>query len=116
MFKNYLKIALKTHYSIVVTEDMAKKYFGNEQALGKILKFSEKENYTVTGISFGMKAKEVFPEGWMIISIPYNWIPVITRNLNRMKWVLPSYADGREKFIERKQRVLAEVAEESQNP
>ncbi|GAI46632.1 unnamed protein product, partial [marine sediment metagenome] len=32
-------------------------------------------NYTVTGMTFGMKAKEIFEEGWILISIPYNWIP-----------------------------------------
>jgi uncharacterized protein (DUF169 family) len=29
-------------------------------------------NYTITGMSFGMKAKQVFPEGWILISIPFN--------------------------------------------
>lgn len=65
-----------------------------------------KVNFTVTGLSFGMKAKEIFPPGWMMISIPYQWIPTITRNLNEMKWVLPAYTDGREKFFERERRVM----------
>ncbi len=62
-------------------------------------------NFGITGTSFGMKAKEVFPEGWTLISIPYQWIPTITQNLKEMKWVLPSYAEGREKFLEREKRV-----------
>ena len=64
-----------------------------------------KVNYTITGLSFGMKAKEVFPEGWVLISIPYQWIPTITQNLKEMKWVLPSYTEGREKFLQREKRV-----------
>jgi len=77
---------------------------------------SGKVNYTVTGLAFGMKAKQIFEEGWMLISIPYNWIPTITQNLKEMEWVLPSYTEGREKFIEREQRYIEELSRESQNP
>ncbi len=76
---------------------------------------SGKVNYTITGIAFGMKAKQVFPEGQLLMSIPYNWIPIVTKNLNEMKWVLPSYTDGREKFIEREQRYTEELTRKSQN-
>ncbi|MBA7691290.1 hypothetical protein ES703_99833 [subsurface metagenome] len=77
---------------------------------------SGKVNYMVTGMTFGMKAKEVFEEGWMLISIPYSWIPTITQNLQEIKWVLPAYTDGREQFLKREQRVFEEAAKESQNP
>ena len=50
MIKGNPGIALKAPYSIVLTEDMAKKYFGDEEPLGKTLKFNNKDNYTVTGI------------------------------------------------------------------
>ena len=76
---------------------------------------SGKVNYTVTGISFGMKAKQVFPEGWMLIVIPYNWIPVIIQNLKEIEWVLPSYNDGVEKFKEREAKLMEKLAEEQQN-
>jgi uncharacterized protein (DUF169 family) len=75
---------------------------------------SGKVNYTVTGLAFGMKAKQVFPEGWILISIPYKWIPVIVQNLKEMEWVLPSYTDGREKFLEREKKVFEEAAQEAQ--
>lgn len=42
--------ALVNPYSIVLTENTAKKYFGNEQALGKIMQLSDTINLTVTGI------------------------------------------------------------------
>lgn len=77
---------------------------------------SGKVNYTVTGLAFGSKAKEVFPEGWILISIPYNWIPIITQNLQEMKWAPPSYTDGKEKFKEREQSVVEGLAKKSQNP
>jgi uncharacterized protein (DUF169 family) len=77
---------------------------------------SGKVNYTVTGLAFGAKSKEVFPEGLVLISIPYNWIPIITQNLHEMNWVPPAYTDGRKKFKEREARVIEKLAKESQNP
>jgi uncharacterized protein (DUF169 family) len=76
---------------------------------------SGKVNYTITGLAFGMIAKQIFEEGWMLLSIPYNWIPTITRNLQEMEWDLPSYTDGREKFLQREERVFNEAAQESRN-
>ncbi len=37
-------------HSIVLTKTLAKKLFGNEDAMGKIIKLDNKENFTVTGI------------------------------------------------------------------
>ncbi|MBN1161759.1 MAG: DUF169 domain-containing protein [Dehalococcoidales bacterium] len=77
---------------------------------------SGKVNFTVTGLAFGMKSKEVFEEGWILISIPYNWIPVITQNLREMKWVLPSYTEGREKFLLREKSNIEDLARKMENP
>ena len=77
---------------------------------------SGKVNFTVTGLAFGMKSKEVFEEGWILISIPYKWIPVITQNLHEMKWVLPSYTEGREKFLIREKTNIDELARKMENP
>ncbi len=52
---------------------------------------SGKVNYISTGFGSGMKAKKLFPEGRHLISIPYNWLPVITENLQEMPWVLPAW-------------------------
>jgi putative ABC transport system permease protein len=41
---------LKEPYSIVLTESLSKKLFGNENAIGKIIKIDNKDNFTVTGI------------------------------------------------------------------
>ncbi len=75
---------------------------------------SGKVNYVVTGMGFGMKSRQVFPEGWVLIAIPYNWLPIIARNLKEMEWVLPAYTDGREKFMERDERIKAELFKEAQ--
>ncbi len=52
---------------------------------------SGKVNYVITGMAYGMIARKVFPEGKVIVSIPWNWIPTITQNLMEMKWVLPGF-------------------------
>ena len=43
--------ALNAPYQIVLTKKMALKYFGKEDAMGKSLKVSSSDNYTVTGIA-----------------------------------------------------------------
>ena len=42
--------ALLGTYSIVLTEKLAKKIFGNEDPMGKIIKLDNADNFTVTGI------------------------------------------------------------------
>ena len=42
--------ALTRPDAVLITEDMAKKYFGNEDAVGKILKRDNKDNVVVTGV------------------------------------------------------------------
>ncbi|HVZ97468.1 MAG TPA: ABC transporter permease, partial [Chitinophagaceae bacterium] len=41
---------LKNVYSITITEKLAKKLFGNEDAIGKIIKIDSVDNFTVTGV------------------------------------------------------------------
>ena len=54
-------------------------------------------NYTVTGFSFGMIARELWPEGLILLSIPRDRLLDITTNLQDMEWELPNYQVGREK-------------------
>jgi len=42
--------ALKEKNTIVITEKMAKKYFGNEEALGKVLLMNTRNSFTVSGV------------------------------------------------------------------
>lgn len=72
-----------------------------------------KVNYMITGMTFGAKAKQIYEEGWIIFTIPYQKIPTITQNLNDMVWDLPSYSDGREKFLEREAKLFAEAEKEA---
>ncbi len=50
LIKGNQKNALKKAYSIVITEDMAQKYFGDEDPIGSIVKADNKFEYTVTGV------------------------------------------------------------------
>jgi uncharacterized protein (DUF169 family) len=50
-----------------------------------------KVNFIMTGLSFGMKVYSLFKPGQILLSIPYQWIPTITKNLAEMQWVLPAY-------------------------
>ena len=44
------KSALKTASDVVITENIAKKYFGNEDPIGKIIKLENKYPLTVSGV------------------------------------------------------------------
>ncbi len=43
-------IALNQVHNIVVTQKFAKKFFGNEDAVGKIIRIDSSDNFTVTGV------------------------------------------------------------------
>jgi uncharacterized protein (DUF169 family) len=53
-------------------------------------------NFTVTGFGFGMKARQLFPEGMIILSLPWDLLPEITRNLQEIDWVPHSFTIGRD--------------------
>lgn len=76
---------------------------------------SGKVNYYITGLGFGSIGREVFEPGWVLIAIPYNWLPTITQNLKEMKWELTGYTLGREKFNQWEKGILQELAREAQN-
>jgi putative ABC transport system permease protein len=43
--------ALNAPYQVVISESMAKKYFGDQYPIGKTLKFDNDKDYTVTGVA-----------------------------------------------------------------
>ena len=55
---------------------------------------SGEPNFSVTGLGFGIKARKVLPDGLMLISIPYDLLPMTIENLQDMDWVLPVYSLG----------------------
>ncbi|MBN1224051.1 MAG: ABC transporter permease, partial [Candidatus Aminicenantes bacterium] len=51
LIKGDPQTALKTAFSIVISEDMARKYFGAEDPIGKVLNVNDQYDFTVTGVS-----------------------------------------------------------------
>jgi len=66
-------------------------------------------NFTVSGFSFGMKSRELFPEGLVILSIPWDLLPEITKNLEEMKWVPHSYTIGRQAHKAKMKKIAAKL-------
>jgi uncharacterized protein (DUF169 family) len=69
-------------------------------------------NMTVTGFGFGMRARGLFPEGNILISIPWDKLPQIIKNLEEMEWVPESYTLGAEGHKKKIKRIVAELEKE----
>nr|WP_295922203.1 ABC transporter permease [uncultured Dyadobacter sp.] len=50
LLKGNANTALRGPGSVLITESMAKKYYGSEDAVGKIIRMNNKENFTVAGV------------------------------------------------------------------
>jgi uncharacterized protein (DUF169 family) len=76
-----------------------------------------KVNFTVTGLHFGSKAKKAFKkEGMILISLPFDWIPILTKGLREIIWELPGYKQGPEEFKAWEKEMLQRLMETSKNP
>ena len=60
------KTALSEPFSVVLTQEMAEKYFGNENPMGKILKFDNRDDYKITGILKNIQANSHFSFDFLI--------------------------------------------------
>jgi len=69
-------------------------------------------NLTVTGFGFGMRARRLFPEGRILLSIPWDKLPGILRNLEDMNWVPHSYTIGGAEHKKKVKRISEELAKE----
>ena len=70
-------------------------------------------NFTVTGFGFGMKARRLFPEGRILLTIPWDRLSDILTNLAEMPWVPESFALGPEGHKKKMQKIREELAKES---
>uniref|UniRef100_A0A7C2K1J0 DUF169 domain-containing protein n=1 Tax=candidate division WOR-3 bacterium TaxID=2052148 RepID=A0A7C2K1J0_UNCW3 len=78
---------------------------------------SGKVNFTVTGLHFGSKVKKAFKkEGMILMSIPFDSIPILIKGLKEIVWELPSYKQSPEKFKEWEKEMLQRLMEISKNP
>lgn len=53
-------------------------------------------NFIMTDVSHGMKAKQVFPSGTILISIPFDKVAQIVQGLRKIEWEPAMYTEGRE--------------------
>ena len=72
---------------------------------------SGKLNFTVTGFSFGMKSRRLFPEGLVLMSIPWDLLTGIVNNLQEMAWVPHSYTIGREEHKKKVKKIVEELSQ-----
>jgi len=72
-------------------------------------------NYSVTGLGFGMKARKVLPEGLILLSFPYDSLPMLIDNLKDMEWVPPLHRLSDEAKKEQLQRTVDELRQEYEN-
>jgi uncharacterized protein (DUF169 family) len=52
-------------------------------------------NFIITDVSHGMRAKEVFPPGTILVSIPFDKINPIVEGLKKIEWEPALYTKGR---------------------
>lgn len=69
-------------------------------------------NMMVTGLHHGMKARKLFPEGRLFLSIPFNVLPEIVENLKTIDWHPPQYSWGKEAHLKRMKEIVEEVQKE----
>jgi hypothetical protein len=72
-------------------------------------------NYFVTGLGVGMKGRKLFPDGLILLSIPYDLLPMLIRNLQDMDWVLSLYTLTEEEKEGYFQKVIDGLKREYQN-
>jgi uncharacterized protein (DUF169 family) len=69
-------------------------------------------NLTVTGFGFGMKSRRLLPEGRILLTIPWDKLPGIIKNLEEMEWIPESYTLGKEGHKKRLKEIVAELEKE----
>ncbi len=73
--------ALNDMHSILLTEKLAKALFGNEDAMGKIVKVENKDNFTVTGILKDLPNNTRFSFEYLL-----PWSYLVARNEDDTNW------------------------------
>jgi uncharacterized protein (DUF169 family) len=71
-------------------------------------------NFTVTGLSSGMKAREVFPPDLLLISIPWDLLSPLVEGLQDMKWVPIEHTRTRDENSAEFKKLAEEIQREFQ--
>jgi uncharacterized protein (DUF169 family) len=70
-------------------------------------------NFTLPGFSFGMRSRRLFPEGLLLVSIPWDMLPGMVANLQDMNWVPHSYTIGREEHKKKVKGIVEALRQET---
>lgn len=77
LVKGNASTALNSNDRVVITESFAKKLFGNEEAMGKIVRIDSTDNFTVTGIMKDLPNNTVFQFDYLL---PWSYMSKIGWN------------------------------------
>ncbi|GGA95763.1 ABC transporter permease [Puia dinghuensis] len=83
--------AFRQLHSLVITEKMAKTFFGQADPIGKTLRMNNEQDYTITGVI------RDFPSNY---TLDFDWIAPIDNYLEKNKWLEPWVNWGITTFVE----------------
>jgi hypothetical protein len=66
----------------------------------------------ITGLHHGMKARHLFPEGLLLITIPFDRVSGLVESLETMEWDLPQYHWGKQTHREKMRQIAEELKQE----
>ena len=72
-----------------------------------------KINYMTTGLSWGMNGRRVYPEGLMVVVIPFQKLGILTEGLNEMTWYRDSLKYDRDGYVKWDAELTQKTFEES---
>lgn len=80
LFKGNPKTALKAPFSLILTQDMARKYFGSEDPIGQFLLFDNTTKFQVTGVLENVPQNSHFTFSFLVSlssdtsTLPTDWV------------------------------------------
>lgn len=84
LLKGDARTALNATHSIVLTEEMAHKLFGKEEAMGKVIRIDSNVNFTVTGVMKKLPHNTRFDFDYLV---PWNY-------MQEVKWENPDWTSN----------------------
>ena len=75
--------ALENPHSVIITEDMAEKYFGEEDPLNKVMQLNNEYDFTVTGILKNPPSNSILQFDMLI---PFKFLPELGQTIDQWGW------------------------------
>jgi len=73
-----------------------------------------KINYMVTGLSWGMNGRRVYPEGLVVVVVPFQKLQTVIDGLNEMTWYRDALELDRDGYVQWDAELTQKTQEESQ--